>query len=62
MSARPIDNLPVGAALGAGRNFDEVVTRTECDLLFVPAAVAAALRHYIIDCTDIAVSCSRLRA
>ncbi|WP_241031633.1 DUF1931 family protein [Rhodococcus koreensis] len=54
------DSLRVVAALGAGRDdfrrFDEVVTRKICDLLFVAAAVAAALRHYIIDCTDLPIA------
>ncbi|PBC58197.1 DUF1931 family protein [Rhodococcus sp. ACPA1] len=34
----------------------EIVARRICDLLFVAAAVAAALRRNIIDCTDLSIT------
>ncbi|WP_009472502.1 MULTISPECIES: DUF1931 family protein [unclassified Rhodococcus (in: high G+C Gram-positive bacteria)] len=54
------DSFRVVAARGVGRGdcrrFGEVGARRICDLLFVAAAVAAALRHNIIDCTDIPIT------
>ncbi|SEB31550.1 protein of unknown function [Rhodococcus koreensis] len=47
------DSFPVVAACGVGRDdfrrFGEVVARNICDLPFA----AAAIRQYIIDCTDL---------
>ena len=52
------DSFRVVAARGVGRgDFRRfVVARRICDLLFVAAAVAAALCHNIIDCTDIPIT------